>query len=259
MRRAAIWAWAMVIALLATPGRTFGQAKGSIDGWVTDAATGRALAGVEVLVLDHRVRARTDNMGAYRLRGVPAGKVHVRLERTGYAVTVEEVEVLSGEAMIADFTLALASTVLDAIVVTGRRGRPPPGEGASVGSLGPGDLSRSATGRTSELISRRVPGVLVWGGGQAGAGVSVQIRGLNSFILSNEPLMFVDGVRVSNSAASPPRNRSRTQTILDLIDAASIDRIEVLRGPAAAMLYGDGATNGAILIYTKNGARADPD
>jgi len=92
--------------------------------------------------------------------------------------------------------------------------------------------------------------------GMTGEGARIRIRGNASLSQSNEPIVFVDGVRINSSGdfsfnigagggGSPSR--------LDDLDPASIDRIEVLKGAAAATLYGTEASNGVIQIFTKKG------
>src|SRR6185436_3646774 len=94
--------------------------------------------------------------------------------------------------------------------------------------------------------------------GQIGAGSPMEIQGIGSFNLSSNPLIYVDGVRVSNNAASGPQlGDYKESNPLDDINPADIQSIEIIKGPAAATLYGTEASAGVIQIITKRGAEGD--
>ena len=117
------------------------------------------------------------------------------------------------------------------------------------------------------LLMGKVPGLAVIPStGLAGSGSKVRLRGSASVSLSNQPLVYVDGVRMRSDGY--PENlpligeRSRgpndTPSPLNDIDPADIERVEVVRGPAAATLYGTEAAAGVIQIFTKRGVRGSP-
>src|SRR4029078_10735615 len=97
-------------------------------------------------------------------------------------------------------------------------------------------------------------------GGPGGGGISVRLRGVNSFISGSDPLYIVDGVIMDNGSAqladlgicSTPQNR-----LADL-NPDDIEHIEVTRGAAAAALYGSRANNGVVQIFTKRGTIGKP-
>jgi TonB-dependent starch-binding outer membrane protein SusC len=90
----------------------------------------------------------------------------------------------------------------------------------------------------------------------SGQGAMIRIRGNASLSQSNEPIIFVDGVRMNNgsSFAGIGTGGGGATTRLDDIDPNTIERIEVLKGAAAATLYGTEASNGVIQIITKQGS-----
>ena len=91
--------------------------------------------------------------------------------------------------------------------------------------------------------------------GSVGSGGRILIRGLKSIALPNDPVIYVDGIRIQASLANPvARGMEQGFFALDFIDPATIDRIEVLRGPATAVRYGLDSAGGVILIYTKRGS-----
>jgi outer membrane receptor for ferrienterochelin and colicin len=109
---------------------------------------------------------------------------------------------------------------------------------------------RGAT--VADVLQGKLPGVNVTVlGGAASGGGSIRVRGTNT-IQSNNPLIYVDNVRVSPYLSTGPR-AMHSVPLFDFVDVMQIDRIEVLRGPAATIQYGDGAAAGVILIYTKRG------
>src|SRR5262249_39195616 len=110
------------------------------------------------------------------------------------------------------------------------------------------------------VLSSRAAGVVVQeNGGTTGSGARVRIRGSNSVSLSNDPLIIVDGIRINSEqddASSSIAVGGQVPSRLNDINPAEIDNIEVIRGPAAAALYGTAAANGVIQITTKRGRPA---
>jgi TonB-linked SusC/RagA family outer membrane protein len=97
--------------------------------------------------------------------------------------------------------------------------------------------------------------------GQVGTGSQVRVRGQSSLSLGNNPLLFVDGVRVNNAAATGPQSQafgSSPISRLNDFNPEDIESIEVLKGPSAATLYGTEAANGVINIITKKGSVGVP-
>ena len=109
-----------------------------------------------------------------------------------------------------------------------------------------------------QLLNGRAPGVTLLGNsGVVGAGSTVRIRGPSSFSLTNQPLIYVDGVRVDNTQSTGTGNQSfgaNTTTRWNDFNPDDIESIEIVKGPAATTLYGTEAANGVIQIITKKGA-----
>ena len=102
----------------------------------------------------------------------------------------------------------------------------------------------------------REPGVVgLSGSGLAGEAMKIRIRGNASLTQSNEPIIFVDGIRISSGGTS---GGGASLSHLDDIDPSTIERIEILKGAAAATLYGTEASNGVIQIFTKKGTVGAP-
>ena len=234
-----------------------------ITGIVTDARTRLPVPGVAVTVVGTRFGAQTGVDGRYRIAGTPSGSQVVSARRIGYATQRRAVSI-SGEQTNANFELEVAAASLDEVVVTGTAG----GElrrsiGNSVATIDAADaISKSSAQSVSALIGARAPGVIIAPGtGRLGAGPAIQIRGRNSIGLDNSPLLFVDGVRVNNATSAGPvgvagrlgGQASNVSGRLNDISPEDIESIEIIKGPAAATIYGTEAASGVIQIITKKG------
>ena len=113
----------------------------------------------------------------------------------------------------------------------------------------------------SAVLQGREPGLVgLPSGGMTGEGARIRIRGNASLSQSNEPIIFVDGLRI-NAGGGFGQNISRNggaPSRLDDIDPSTSERVEVLKGAAAATLYGAEASNGVIQVFTKRGSSGAP-
>jgi TonB-linked SusC/RagA family outer membrane protein len=240
---------------------------GTIAGQVVDINTGRPLVGTQIQLVGLELGALADANGEYRIPNVPAGEVTVRALIIGYATATRTVTLRAGETERVDFQLRQEALGLDAIVVTGT-----PGEqqarslGNVLGRVHAAEMQQVAPSHTVEaLLGGAEPGVNVQiGGGAVGSGANVRIRGASSIALSSQPLVYVDGVRVFGGpdrgggvAGLATRSQGPTSRLND-INPEDIETIEVIKGPAAATLYGTEASNGVINIITKKGALGAP-
>ncbi|MGH7458573.1 MAG: SusC/RagA family TonB-linked outer membrane protein, partial [Longimicrobiaceae bacterium] len=160
-----------------------------------------------------------------------------------------------------DLRIALSETAieLDEVVVTGTAGaveRRSIGNAVStIDAAAVMDIAPIPT--TASLLNGRVPGVILQAGsGMIGSGPRIRIRGASSFSLSDQPLIYVDGIRVNNEISSGLTVQgfgSGVVSRLNDINPNDIESIEVIKGPAAATLYGTEASNGVIQIITKKG------
>ena len=239
---------------------------GSITGTVTNQATGGPLAGAQVQIPGPDLGALTDGNGQYRIDGVPAGEVTVVVLMLGYSQAEETVTVGSGETVTLDVQLEERALGLDAIVVTGT-----PGEqqarslGNVVGRLDASRLQELAPQPTLEsMLSGSVAGMTVdFASGEVGSGSHIRIRGAGSIALSSQPLIYIDGVRANNEHAGQSGGTTGVDgrappSRLNDLSPEMIESVEVIKGPAAATLYGTEASNGVINIITRRGASGDP-
>jgi TonB-dependent starch-binding outer membrane protein SusC len=243
------------LALALAPRATAQGTVGTVSGTVRERGTERALAGVQVRVVGTQRAAISDATGNYRIAGVPLGAVQLSAQQIGYAPQARTATVTSTGATV-DFTLAQAVTTLDQVVVTAtgqsERRRE---SGASTSTIESGQITTAAVSTFSDALSSRAPGVVVLSSaGESGAGTRVRIRGSNSISLSNEPLLIVDGVRLDNTPESSPIDvGGQFPSRINDLNPEDIESIEVIKGPAAAALYGTAAANGVLQVTTKKG------
>ncbi|MDE0394539.1 MAG: SusC/RagA family TonB-linked outer membrane protein [Gammaproteobacteria bacterium] len=246
------------ICMLLAPFVLWAQ-TGVITGEVTGAATGEALAGSQVFVQELDIGALSQASGRFTIQNVPAGSHSVTVQRVGYVTQTVDVTVGAGETVVADFQMEDQAIALDEIVVTGTAGGTQRRAiGNAVERLDITGLREVAPAATvDEVLAGRIPGLYtVQGSGQAGmSGSRVRIRGVSSLGVSNDPIVYVDGVRIDSSINAQGLAFSSR---MNDINPNDIESIEVIKGPAAATLYGTEASNGVIQIITKQGVAGAP-
>jgi len=258
--RTASGALALLALFLASTFPLAAQATGTIRGTVTDAATLRPVAGAQVSLLGTTRGGLANATGQYILLNVPVGTYTVQAEIIGYGTRTLDVTVAAEQVVVADFALSQQAISLDEVVVTGTAGRT---ERRAVGNT----VTRIRTDvltevapiqNMKELLMARAPGVtLLSTGGEAGAGQRIRIRGASSITAGNDPVVYVDGVRIESGAqgwAYAAGNTAQATSALSSINPNDIESIEIIKGPAAATLYGADASGGVIQIITKKGS-----
>ncbi|UCF40332.1 MAG: SusC/RagA family TonB-linked outer membrane protein, partial [Gemmatimonadota bacterium] len=263
LRRSWVFATAALFVLAAAAGPLEAQIGGTISGTVRDAGTQRPLDGARVVVVEANLETRTDARGNFELRNVPVGVYTVQALFIGYSRTARSVTVTLGTVTTADFTLNRAPIQLDEVVVTGTAGTTEKREiGNAVTSLDVSDLTAEAPiTNVQELLNARSPGLTMYKrSGLVGTSSNVQIRGAGSLNASYAPVYYIDGIRFDAVARPPLNDNLSNATIqfrspLEFIDPGDIERIEVIKGPAASTLYGADAAGGVIQIITKKGTR----
>ena len=249
-------------ALLSVPAAARAQATtGIIEGRITDAASGRVLPNAQVFVAGTTVGAQTSDAGTFRITGVPARQVEVRVRLIGFAPANKTVVVTAGATVRADFALSTSALQLDQVVVTGTGQRTEVKRlGNTVSVVKPPEIAPINT--TSDLLQGREPGVVgMPSSGMTGEGARIRIRGNSSLSQSNEPIVFIDGIRVNAGGGfgeGVGAGGGGATSRLDDLDPSSIERMEILKGAAAATLYGTEASNGVIQIFTKRGSVGVP-
>jgi TonB-linked SusC/RagA family outer membrane protein len=248
--------WPMLAALLtlSVPSALVAQ-TGIIVGKVTDRATRQPIAEAQVVVPGTALVTQTNRAGEYRLSNVPSGRVSLGVLRLGYKAISDTVRLQPGLTVTKDFDMASSLVTLSEVVVTGTAGNQERrAQSAQVASVNAAQLTKDAPVSTvGELLQSRVPGVAVSANsGTAGSAKTIRIRGAASINLSNQPLLFVDGVRINEGVMMSGQSGQSFDRLNDL-SPDEIESVELVKGPAAATLYGADASAGVIQIITKKG------
>lgn len=253
----------VLAGLIALPTLAAAQER-VIGGRVVDAQTGRPIPTVQVFIPGTAVGTLTNAAGRFRLvlSAAEPDVVSLRVVRIGYTESVVE-QVRVGTQ---DLVVQLRETALrlDEVLVTAVAGETQRRAiGHSVDRISAPDIVEGVgVPDVGRLLDGRSAGVVVLhSAGQAGSGPRINIRGTTSISLDKQPLIYIDGVRVTNVHASGPQVQGFGSSLISRLNDISpedIESIEVIKGPAAATLYGTEAANGLIHITTKRGSAGSP-
>lgn len=166
--------------------------------------------------------------------------------------TVEES--VNGRRSI-NVTLETTATTLDEVVAIGYGSVKKRDLTGSVASVRSEELLKTSPASINQALQGKIAGVQVsQADGAPGAGISIQIRGANSFNTTTEPLYVIDGVPFNaGSAPSTDYATKQTNNPLNLINPRDVKSIEVLKDASSTAIYGSRGANGVILITTKSG------
>lgn len=254
-----------VAATLCLAATALGAQTGTIEGKVTSVTTGEPILGAEVSLVGISIGTRTGSGGTFTLLNVPVGPRELRVLAIGYKAASAHLVVLPDQSTTTTLELAPSVLQLDAIIVTGTPGQARVREvGNSIAQLNLSQV-KDPPANLDQLLQARAPGLSVMQtSGMSGAGAQIRLRGAVSVSQSNQPLVYVDGVRVRSEGYRrnrPPfgdangfRGGNYQASPLNDINPADIERIEVLKGSAASTLYGTEAAAGVIQIFTKRGS-----
>ncbi|MGH7720385.1 MAG: TonB-dependent receptor domain-containing protein, partial [Gemmatimonadaceae bacterium] len=226
---------------------------------------GAPVADAIVAIPSLRLSAVTNEGGVYRIP-VPPGRFvarpdTLRVTRLGYRPATVQFTLAPGRVDV-NVVLAEQAVALEQVLVTGTAGNQERrAQAAVVATIEASDVVRQAPVTTvTQLLQSRVPGVaLTEGSGATGSATRLLVRGAASIALSNQPLVFIDGVRMDGgsrtllSVSGSGTATSQAPSALNDLNPSDIESIEIVKGPAAATLYGADASAGVIQIITKRG------
>ncbi len=224
-------------------------AQRNITGVVNDDAgepvTGAVIAVVEVSGLG----TVSDANGKFSLNLPEKGKT-IRVSMMGYAPQT----IMVGNRNHLNVILPVSSEELDEVVVIGYGAVKKRDLTGSVGNLKREDLLSSNPTSINAGMQGKIAGVKVdQNDGAPGSGVTIQIRGANSFLTSTEPLYVVDGIPFG-TASTPTGQTLYKSNPLSSINPNDIESIEVLKDASATAIYGSRGANGVVLITTRKGS-----
>ncbi len=222
----------------------------NISGTVKD-ESGAPVPGASVKIKGTKTGVAADNLGQFRILA-KAGDV---LLVTATGIEPTESVVGSSNTILISVKNAVASGQEVVVTALGIR-RSEKALGYAVSKVDPNTVLQKSEPNVLAGLAGKVPGVDIRGGqGAPGAAVRIQIRGVSSFN-GGEPLIIVDGVPYSNNqvnTTNPFTGGGTYGSGFANLDPNDIESINILKGAAAASLYGSRAANGVLLITTKSG------
>lgn len=233
-----------------------------VTGKVSSAEDGSTLPGVNVVLKGTTNGTVTDSDGNYSINVPQAGGT---LVFSFIGLQTQEVEI--GSRSTVDQVLGLDVTQLSEVVVTSLGlEREKKALGYSVASVGSQNLQQRSEVDPLRALQGKMAGVnIVGGGGSPGQSTKINIRGFSSLTGNTQPLFVVDGIPFDNSVNSNTGGQGSNgedaglNTVISNrafdLDPNNIESITVLKGAAAAALYGSRATNGVVLVTTKAGKK----
>ena len=218
------------------------QQRGVVTGSVVAAENLRPLVSAQVYFPALQVGVLTNAQGRFLIQNVAPGEHEITAERIGFRLIRQTVVVRAGETVAVDFRLEERAISMEGIVVTGVAAQTPQTQVPfTVAKVNVDELTKSVMPSVAGLLQAKVAGVkVIQGSGAPGTEPSFQLRGPKSITGSQAPLVVIDGVVTNGGIAD--------------IDPADVESMEVVKGAAAAALYGSRASAGVIQITTRTGS-----
>lgn len=220
-------------------------AQSTLKGTVVDQATGQPIPGVNVNVQGAPGGTSTDFDGKFQLSNVKNGDKIV-VSFIGYKTSTTT---FNGQQTLSVSLEEDTNQLKEVVVQVGYGTVKKKDATGSVSQISAKEFNKGINVTPESLISGRISGVNVVGGGAPGAKADIRIRGGSSLNASNEPLIVLDGLPLSNAVPSG------ATSILSTIDPNDIESFTVLKDASAAAIYGSRAANGVIVITTKKGSK----
>jgi TonB-linked SusC/RagA family outer membrane protein len=236
----------------------------TVKGQVVDAKSNESIIGATVSIKGTTKATIADGSGEFAIQA-NIGQV---LVFTSIGYNPQEVTV--GTTTVINVRLEPSDVMLESTVIVGEFGikRPSRAVGAATQTVKGSDIADSGRENFVNALQGRVSGLQISNsGGTPGSSSSIIIRGATSISGNNQPLFVIDGIPMSNSTFNPIGGLASKQGSDPVVGSAQLDfsnrgsdlnpedieSMTVLKGAAAAALYGSDASNGAIIITTKKG------
>lgn len=241
----------MLVALFCVP--VLAQIK--VTGTVSDGQ--ETIIGASVVVKGTSGGTITDLDGRFTIN-VPSPKSHIVITSIGYKTQ----DIVVGNRTNLTIIMQEDSKMVDEVVVVGYGSMKKSDLSGAVGQIKSEDLLKGGAVDLGHGLQGKMAGVQInQSDGAPGAGLSITVRGANSFTTSSQPLYIVDGVPFeTGSTASTAANDNNNQSMnaLSFINPHDIESIEVLKDASATAIYGSRGANGVVIITTKRGKTEKP-
>lgn len=221
------------------------QAQMNVSGIVTEKSSGDPLPGVNIIIAGTQTGTSTDFDGKYQLTNVPKKAILI-FSFMGYkTVKIPATSTIINVQMVED------SQNLKEVIIVGYGASKKEDLTGSVNKITTKDFNKGPVTSAQSLLTGKVSGVTVVApSGAPGEGAQINIRGLSSLSLTNDPLYVVDGVPIGGGISGSRDN-------LNFINPNDIASIVILKDASATAIYGSRAANGVVLITTKKGKKKD--
>lgn len=252
----------VLIAFLLISCSTFAQQVSYIfRGTITSKTDGAPLPGASVGLVGTSFGTISEPSGEYRFTASLApGTYTLKFSSIGYQnqtqrITLSEPTTITTNVGLSDDVLGL-----DEVVVTGTSGATSRKQlGNTIATVQAKDLQLSAATSVDQALAGKISGAqITQNSGNPAGGISVRLRGPSTIVGSSDPLYIVDGVLINNDSRELIDLGGYAQNRLVDINPNDIDRIEIIKGAAAAAIYGSRANNGVVQIFTKRGQEGKP-
>ncbi|QNP52099.1 TonB-dependent receptor plug domain-containing protein [Hymenobacter qilianensis] len=228
---------------------------------MTDANGGVGVPGATVRIANTVLATATGADGTYELRAsVRPGTYQLAISSVGYANITQSLTLGTETQITADATLREDLVGLKEVVVTGNSVATSKQQlGNAISTVNARELTQGAAVQIDQALQGKVAGAQVsQNSGNPAGGISVRLRGTSTVVGSSDPLYIIDGVIVNNDSPELLDLGGYAQNRLVDLNPADIDRIEIIKGAAAAAIYGSRASNGVVQIFTKRGKEGKP-
>ena len=220
-------------------------AQSTLKGTVLDGANSSPLPGANIIVEGSKNGTTTDFDGKFTISNIKTGDV-ITISYIGY----KDQKITFNNQNNITITLQEDSKELKDVVVIGYGTVKKKDATGSVSTISSKDFNKGTVVTAENLLNGKVAGVSInTGGGAPGSGSEIRIRGGSSLLASNDPLIVIDGLPISNSGAAG------ATSVLSSINPNDIESFTVLKDASATAIYGSRASNGVILITTKKGSK----
>ena len=237
----------MAILALAIPAQVFAQSgKYEVKGVVVD-TTGTPVIGATVIEQGTTNGVTTDVNGQFVLK-VNSSESVISVSYIGYLTQ----NLAANSELLQRLVLEEDSAMIDDVVVIGYGTVKKDDLTGSISTVKADQTNKGLATSPTDLLRGKSAGVVITSGdGAPGSAAQIRIRGGSSLNASNDPLVVVDGLPISNSGISG------TSNALASINPADIESFTVLKDASATAIYGSRASNGVIIITTKKGSKYD--
>jgi TonB-linked SusC/RagA family outer membrane protein len=228
----------------------------TIRGVITDARTNEPVPGASVRISNATGGAVANRDGAYEISTkLKPGRYQLTFSFIGYSPILKDVVLGSSPSVNADAKISEDYLRLNEVVVTGTSvATSRKTLGNAISTVNAGDIANSSATSIDQALAGKISGAqITQNSGNPAGGISVRLRGTSTVAGSGDPLYIVDGVIVNNNSSELLDLGGYSQNRMVDINPNDIDHMEIIKGAAAAAIYGSRASNGVVQIFTKKG------